>query len=260
MSMVFFFKNTTSILITVYKRKTKIWENQYRPKGHKINWFFSVEYVLSSGNEDCLLSASSHRTMCSAIFHQSPVIKRQEKKIESNSVDRRFHAINKVENLTAHKLFSVSEDQSPTTQSPLQTRPYKPNSLPRPWCKWFWCNTLSYSTYIWRGNVTKPLLRDIEPGRKHCRDWKRKVREVLTWTVAILNCIRSVGNTAPQTDAHVAGDGRYVVSVDGAQTVLSAVAAAAAAAAAVRVVQVVLGVPWLPVLIPSVPFLTPVRL
>jgi len=65
----------------------------------------------------------------------------------------------------------------------------------------------------------------------------------------------------------VAGVGRYVVSVDGAQTVLSAAAAAAAAAvavavavAAVRVVRVVLGVPWLPVLIPSVPFLRPVRL
>ena len=104
-----------------------------------------------------------------------------------------------------------------------------------------------------------------------------KGREVLTWTVAIRNCIRSAGNTAPQTDGHVARDGRYVVCVDdGAQTVLSAavvvvvvvvvvVAAAAAAAAAVavavvRVVRVVLGVPWLPVPIPSVLFLRPVRL
>jgi len=103
---------------------------------------------------------------------------------------------------------------------------------------------------------------------------KRKVgryskgRKVLTWIVAILNCIRSAGNTAPQTDAHVAEDGRYVVSADdGAQTVLSPAAAAAVAVVVVvvvvvvvRVVRDVLGVPWLPVLIPSVPFLRPVRL
>ena len=104
-----------------------------------------------------------------------------------------------------------------------------------------------------------------------------KVREVLTWTVGILSCIHSVGNTVAQTDAHhVARDGRYVVSGDdGAQTVLSAAAVAVAAAAAaavvvvvvavvavvvVRVVRVVLGVPWLPARIPSVLFLRPVRL
>ena len=84
----------------------------------------------------------------------------------------------------------------------------------------------------------------------------KKGREVLTWTAAILNCIRSAGNTAPQTDAHVAGDGKYVVSVDdGAQNVLSAAAAAAVvvvvvvvvvvavAVAVVRVVRFVLVVP-----------------
>ena len=101
-----------------------------------------------------------------------------------------------------------------------------------------------------------------------------KVREVLTWTVGILSCIHSVGNTVAQTDAHhVARDGRYVVSGDdGAQTVLSAAAVAVAAAAVVvvvvavvavvvvRVVRVVLGVPWLPARIPSVLFLRPVRL
>jgi len=93
---------------------------------------------------------------------------------------------------------------------------------------------------------------------------KKEGRQVLTWTGAIPNCIRSAGNTAPQTDVHVEEDGRYVVSVDdGAQTVLSAAAAAAAVAVAVavvHVVRVVLGVPWLPVLFPSVPFLRPVRL
>jgi hypothetical protein len=67
--------------------------------------------------------------------------------------------------------------------------------------------------------------------------------EVLTWTAETLNCIRSAGNTAPQTDAHVAGDGRYVVTVDdGVQTVLYA-AVVAVVVAVVRVVPVVLAVP-----------------
>jgi fatty acid desaturase len=120
------------------------------------------------------------------------------------------------------------------------------------------------------------LLKDIRPGRKHYQIIRLKDREVLTWTVAILNCIHSVGNRAAQTDVHhVARYGIYVVNVDDwAQTVLSAAVAVAAAAAAavavaaaaaavvvvVVVVVVVLCVLWFPFLTPSVPFLRPVPL
>jgi hypothetical protein len=124
------------------------------------------------------------------------------------------------------------------------------------------CAILYHILHIFEDEMSRNTCRETLGQAETIQTLRKKSREVLTSTVAILNCIRSAGNMVPQTDDHVAGDGRYVVIADdGAQTVRSAAAVAVVAVVVVvRVVRVVLGVPWLPVPIPSVPFLMPVRL